>query len=716
MITRKFETFFSETWNGIKDFFANIWNSITTTVTTVLSTISSAITSAWTAVKTTFTTIWDSIAGVVSSVWETIKNVVQVGILFIEELFSAAFQILTVPFRFIWENCQEILTAAWEAIKSIVSTAIDAVKTTLETTWNAIWSVLSPIIETIKTGITTAWEAIKIGVSTAVDAVKTTLETTWNAIWSALSPIIETIKTGITTAWETIKTSVTTAVDAVKTTLETTWNAIWSVLSPIIETIKTGITTAWETIQTGVTNAVTTLQTTLSNVWNAIKSTISTTVDNIKTSITTAWDTAKSSVSSTMNSMKSTISSVWTSIKTTVSTAVDAAKNAISNGFNAAKSTVSNIFGNIKSSISNAMSNAKTAVANAISTIKSKLNFSWSLPHLKLPHVTITGEFSLDPPSVPHFSISWYKKAMEDGMILNAPTIFGMKGNQLLAGGEAGSETVVGTQSLMEMIRNAVASMAGGTTINYGGGNIRHEFIYNGMNSRDYGLRISGEDTWTRPQPDVKRISVPGRNGDLIQLGNRYQNLDITYHCGIVKNLRTNFDAFNAKLLSEPGYHRLEDSYHPEYFRMAVFESALDPDVKKRALAGEVDIKFNCKPQLFLKSGEIEQTVMDGGYIYNPTPYTAAPTLRFKFPDSEEGGSITINGVTISIQKPGSGEDFIIDCERQDIYLRGGRVNKNNDFVLSNGEFFELKPGRNKVQCTGTDLNRVWITPNWWTV
>jgi hypothetical protein len=62
---------------------------------------------------------------------------------------------------------------------------------------------------------------------------------------------------------------------------------------------------------------------------------------------------------------------------------------------------------------------------------------------------------------------------MDNGMILNTPTIFGMQGNQLLAGGEAGSETVVGTQSLMEMIRNAVASMAnGGTTINYGGVNI----------------------------------------------------------------------------------------------------------------------------------------------------------------------------------------------------------------------------------------------------
>ena len=245
---------------------------------------------------------------------------------------------------------------------------------------------------------------------------------------------------------------------------------------------------------------------------------------------------------------------------------------------------------------------------------------------------------------------------------------------------------------------------------------MRHEFIYNGMNSKDYGLVISGEDTWTRPQPDVTRISVPGRNGDLIQLGNRYQNVDITYHSGIVKDLRTNFDAFNAKLLNEPGYHRLEDSYHPEYFRMAVFESALDPDVKSRALQAEVDIKFNCKPQLFLKSGEVEQTIANGGYIYNPTPYTASPVIRFKFGSSEEGGSITIGGRTISIQKSGTAEDFIIDCERQDIYLRSSRTNKNNDFVLSDGEFFELAPGRNLIQCSGLYLEKVWITPNWWTV
>ena len=245
---------------------------------------------------------------------------------------------------------------------------------------------------------------------------------------------------------------------------------------------------------------------------------------------------------------------------------------------------------------------------------------------------------------------------------------------------------------------------------------MRHEFIYNGMNSRDYGLTVSGEGIWTRPQPDITRIAVPGRNGDLIQLGNRYQNLDITYHCGIVKNLRTNFDAFNAALLASPGYHRLEDSYHPEYYRMAVFESALDPDVKQRGIVGEVDIEFNCKPQLFLKTGEIKQTMTVDSVIYNPTPYTASPSIRFSFSSGGEGGSITINGRTISVQAPHTVDDIVIDCAKQDIYLLDTRQNLNNLFVLSDGEFFELYPGRNSVYFTGMSANVIYVTPNWWTV
>lgn len=118
--------------------------------------------------------------------------------------------------------------------------------------------------------------------------------------------------------------------------------------------------------------------------------------------------------------------------------------------------SIKDTFEKIKSSITEKINSARDAVKNAIDKIRSFFNFSWSLPHLKLPHLSITGGFSLVPPSVPKFSVSWYAKAMKNGMILNNPTIFGMMDGKLLGGGEAGSETVVGTNSLMSMISKAV--------------------------------------------------------------------------------------------------------------------------------------------------------------------------------------------------------------------------------------------------------------------
>ena len=195
-------------------------------------------------------------------------------------------------------------------------------------------------------------------------------------------------------------------------------------------------------------------------------------MQTLRSRISNAWEGAKTAITNTLETVKSTVSNAWNNIKSTTSNVVNNIKSTISTGFNAAKNTVTNIFSGIKNGISNALNAAKNTVSNAIQNIKSKFNFSWSLPHLKLPHPRITGSFSLNPPSVPHFSIEWYRKAMQNGMILNRPTIFGQQGSTLLAGGEAGSEAVVGTQSLMEMIRDAVNSMAGGTTINYGGVNI----------------------------------------------------------------------------------------------------------------------------------------------------------------------------------------------------------------------------------------------------
>ena len=125
-------------------------------------------------------------------------------------------------------------------------------------------------------------------------------------------------------------------------------------------------------------------------------------------------------------------------------------------------SNISNTFERIKSAISDKINSAKEAVHNAIERIKSFFKFEWSLPKLKMPHISISGGFSLIPPRAPHFSIDWYSKAMKNGMVLNNPTIFGMMDGKLLGGGESGSETIVGTNSLMNMIAKA----SKGTTIN----------------------------------------------------------------------------------------------------------------------------------------------------------------------------------------------------------------------------------------------------------
>ena len=269
------------------------------------------------------------------------------------------------------------------------------------------------------------------------------------------SPLIAGVAAGFVTlkvamAISSLISAITTAWTAYKTANEGATIAQWLfnaalnanpivLIVTLIAGLVVALITLWNT-NDGFREAVT-------NIWNAIKTTVTNVINSIK-----------STISSILNGIKSTFTSVWNSIKSTVSNVINGVKSTISSGLNAAKSTVSGVLNSIKAVFSNVWNGCKSVVSNAINHIKSIMHFSWSLPHLKLPHISISGSFSLKPPSVPHFGIEWYKKAMDDGMIMNQPTIFGYnaKSNQFLAGGEAGSETVVGTQNLMDMIQEAV--------------------------------------------------------------------------------------------------------------------------------------------------------------------------------------------------------------------------------------------------------------------
>ena len=395
------KTFFEGIWNGISSFFEGIWNGISTFCTTVWNGIVTNVTAFCTTVHDTISTIFNAVKDVVSNVWETIKNVVQVAIMFIVEVIKAAFELITVPFRFIWENCRDTIISVWETIKSAVQTAINFVKD----------NIITPVMNAISATITTVWNAIQTTFTTVINAIKSAVQTAWNFMKnSVITPVMNGIKTVITTVWNAIKTAVQTVVNAIKTTVQTVFNAV-----------KTTVTTIWNAIKTGTTTA-----------WNAVK-----------TAVTTPINAAKSAVTSAINGIKSTISSVWNSVKSATYSTWNAIKTAITTPINA----------------------AKTAVGNAISAIRSKFNFSWSLPHLKLPHPYISGSFSLNPPSVPHFGISWYK----NGGIMTKPTAFGAAGDTLLAGGEAGAEAILPLKQfydrLGDMLDKKLDAIMTGTTV-----------------------------------------------------------------------------------------------------------------------------------------------------------------------------------------------------------------------------------------------------------
>lgn len=405
------KTFFSDTWNaissffsgiltGIKTFFTDTWNAIVSFFSGILSGIYSSVTGTMTEIHDTFTNIWDSITGFLSGAWETIKNIVTVGIMAVKEIISAAFQIITLPFRFIWENCKDTVLSIWETIKSVIGEKIDAVKEKITTVTTAISNVASAAWNAISSTASSLWEGVKGTIGSKIDAAKEKVSTATSAITSVAS-----------SAWS-----------SVSSTASSLWNTISSTVSSKISAASSAVSSATSTITSVASSA-----------WSSVSSTAS-----------SQWESIRSTISSKLSSAKSTVSSLMSGITSTMSS-----------GLSSALSTVSGKFSSIYSTISSKMSAARDAVGNAISALKSKFNFSWSLPHLKLPHVSISGSFSINPPSVPHFGISWYK----DGGILTRPTIFGAAGNNLLAGGEAGAEAVVPLATLWDKLETMITSV-----------------------------------------------------------------------------------------------------------------------------------------------------------------------------------------------------------------------------------------------------------------
>lgn len=189
---------------------------------------------------------------------------------------------------------------------------------------------------------------------------------------------------------------------------------------------------------------------------------------------------------------------------------------------------------------------------------------------------------------------------------------------------------------------------------------ITHTLTYGGISSSDYGIFISGEGVYNAPERNVELVSVPGRNGDLTIDKGSFANITIEYPCFTFAKSQAEFrrkvNDFKNALMSQVGYQKLADDYHPDDYRMALYINGLEVDPVHMGRAGSFTLQFICKPQRYLVIGEDQVTVSDGDTLNNPTLYDAEPLLMV-----EGYGDIEFNGYHINIENATMGRLLLVN-------------------------------------------------------
>ena len=236
--------------------------------------------------------------------------------------------------------------------------------------------------------------------------------------------------------------------------------------------------------------------------------------------------------------------------------------------------------------------------------------------------------------------------------------------------------------------------------------------IYNGKSSKEVDLEVETFPAYTSPKRSYDKVTIPGRNGDIIVDNGSWENVSRTYSVSVGSRHRDYTEMVNKIsewLHSSFTYCRLEDSYEPEYFRLAAFLDEIEfSNIYNQG--AKADITFDCKPQRFLKVGEETITLTAQSKtktLLNPTSFESSPLITVY---GTGAGSITVGTYTIDISAIDTA--VTIDCDLEDAYY--GNTNKNPTIKPVRG-FPRLAPGETNIGFSGA-ITKVEVIPRWFTI
>lgn len=295
------------------------------------------------------------------------------------------------------------------------------------------------------------WNTICTGIGAMVDSLKAWFSNLWTHLQSVWEGICNVVQTAVMLLGSIIQG----AIDIITLPFQMIWENCKGIVSSVWEGIKSVVSSAIHAVSSTISSVMSAIKNVITTVWNAISSKVSSVLNTIKTTVSTVFNAVKSVASSVWNGIKSVISSVVDGIKSKVSSVFNGVKSTITSIFNGIKSTATSVWNGIKDAIIKPVEAAKNAVKGIIDKITGFFSgMKLELPKIKLPHFKISGKLSLSPPSVPHLSIDWYK----EGGILTKPTVFGMNGSSLMAGGEAGKEAVLPLKGFYNQLEHILSS------------------------------------------------------------------------------------------------------------------------------------------------------------------------------------------------------------------------------------------------------------------